>query len=68
MKETAYWEPRPYLCREPKRLPPGQTCADLVFYRCTNCLNTANGFRTPFCPWCGCEMREIYEKEMSKDD
>ena len=63
MKRIACWEPIPYLRKDLVRLPPGQSKADLYYYRCTHCLKTANGYRTPFCPWCGYEMHELYEKE-----
>lgn len=59
----AFWEPRPYLRKEPVRLPPGQKMTDLVFWRCSNCLRTAAGFCTPYCPWCGAKMIERKENQ-----
>lgn len=52
----AHWEPKPYLTKTPTVRPP--SAGDLVFYRCSECLKTACGFRTPFCPWCGFPMEE----------
>ena len=62
MNRTAYWEPIPYLRKDPGRLPPGEKCLP-TFFRCTHCLKPAIGHRTPFCPSCGYEMHELYEKE-----
>ena len=52
----AHWEPKPYLTKTPAIRPPA--AGDLVFYRCSKCLKTACGFRTPFCPWCGFPMED----------
>ena len=66
MKNIAYWQPFPYTRQTQSREPPGGCPAS--FYRCTHCLKTANGHRTPFCPWCGYEMHELYEKEENHNE
>lgn len=63
MTDKAYWKPDTYIKRKTGPDPPAGLGVPLHFYRCSSCQRTANGHRTPFCPWCGAEMHEFFEHE-----